>query len=135
LVALYDEEYKGLVAFVRRMRSYKEHNDHTEPDVIEEIYWACKGSCDQLLQKELKRERRVTTWDDISDLVIPIYFLRFVFKIQNSIRSGAKVFSEVAYEQVTTLIVALGQKVLRETTAKERARVGELFNILNLFES
>jgi hypothetical protein len=135
LVALYDEEYKGLVAFVRRMRSYEEHDDQIEPDVIEEIYWACKGSCDRLLQHELKRERKVTTWDDISDLVIPIYFLKFVLNTQNAIRSGSKVFSEVAYNQAMTLIIALGQKVLRETTAKERERVGALFNISDLFDS
>lgn len=130
LLALYDEEYKGLVAYVRRMESYEENNK--DSDSIEEIYWACKGSCDRVLQHELARDRKVTSWEDISDLVIPIYFLRFILNIQNTNRSRTNAFSDLAYEQLTTLMIALAQKVLRDTTVKERERVGKLLSIKDL---
>jgi hypothetical protein len=42
----------------------------------------------------------------------------------NSIRSGNTQFSEAAYDQMKMFIGALAQKVLRETTAKEKERVG-----------
>lgn len=131
LAALYSEEYGGLVAFVRSMRFDKENDSYGKPDIVEEVYWACKGACDQILQRRLLEQKKVTTWDDISDLVIPIYFLRFLFSVQNAIRAGSKQFSDDAYDQLKTFIAALAQKVLRETTAKEKERVGKLVSIID----
>jgi hypothetical protein len=38
----------------------------------------------------------------------------------NSIRNGQTTFSDSAYEQLKVFIIAMSQKVLRETTSKER---------------
>jgi hypothetical protein len=128
LEQLYHEEYGGLVGFVQAPV------DDENPDrLIEEVYWACKGQCDQIIERRLERSHKFTTWDDISDLVIPIYFLRFIFSVQNSIYHGNKRFSEKAFEQLKEFIAALAQKVLRETTPKERERVGELISIMEIF--
>lgn len=45
------------------------------------IYCVCKGKCDRKMEA-------VTSWNDISDLVIPIEFLKFVIAIMNRLRNS-----------------------------------------------
>lgn len=127
LAALYQEPYRGLIGFARHLNS--EDTDYLEPRRIEEVYWACKGKCDRALSEGYRMRGMVTGWEDISDLVIPAFYLQFVFSAMNSIRDGKKVFTDEAYEQLKTFIFALAQRVLRETTPKEQERVGRLIKL------
>ncbi len=130
LKSLYNEEYGGNVAFTRKTH---ENFDYTQPDYVEEVYWSCKGDCDVLLQRKYWEERGLLTrWMDISDLAIPAYFLRFILSTMNVIRGETKIYSDAAYEQLKTFIMALAQKVLRETTARERDRVRELIDLSSI---
>ncbi len=96
---------------------------------IEDIYVACKGECDRELRGRVENGDRLTDWADLSDLTIPIEFLRWVFANMNCIRNGSNVYSDEAYSKLKDLILSMSQLVLRYTSDAERERVRELMNI------
>ena len=117
LEALYRENYKCLVAKAIR-------DDDNGVQYIEHMYFACKGKCDKELQKSIwKKYKETTSWKDISDLVIPAEFLRWIMATINQLRSGKYIYSETAFEKEKKMIMALSQKVFREMTESERKRV------------
>ena len=120
LELLFKEEYMALIAFASHFSE-----DHSI-EYIDDIYCACKGDCDRNLQAQARSEGRITGWRDISDLVIPVEYLRFIFAIMNRLRAGHDVYSDVAYKKLRKIIIALSQKVLRFTTQEERKRILEL---------
>lgn len=121
LKSLYEEEYNGMLIFVE-----SRGRDYSMPKLKEEIYWVCKGTCDNSLSSQLRAEGKILGWQDISDLAIPVFFLKFVFSLMNSIRDGSYIFTDSAYEQLGDFIGAMSQKVLRETTPLEKERVAVL---------
>jgi hypothetical protein len=126
LHALYEEEYQGVIAFVHPLG---EEEEIAGPTVIEEIYWACKDDCDLKLQAKLDSQNKYSGWEDITDLSIPAFFMKFVLSTMNATRLGTDKFSDIAYEQLKLFILAMSQKVLRETTPKEKERVGDLISM------
>jgi hypothetical protein len=123
LEALYRENYKCLVAKAIR-------DDDNGMQYIDHMYFVCKGKCDKKLQKSIWREYKETTsWKDISDLVIPAEFLRWIMATINQLRSGKYIYSETAFKKEKKLIMALSQKVFREMTESERKRVRTLISL------
>jgi len=122
LEALYRENYKGLIAYVYP------NDEESGSTSIENIYCACKGNCDKEMQNRYRKDSRSTTgWKDLSDLVIPADFLRWIMATLNQLREGVK-YTDVAFEKEKRLIMALSQKVFREMTELERERVRELIS-------
>ena len=68
-------------------------------------------------------------WASISDLVIPIEFLRYVLATMNRIRDGKDIYTDEAFKKEKTILIALAQRVLRATTEGERARFKELMSL------
>lgn len=128
LKTLYEEEYQGMIIFVRSIRK-----DHSASKLEEEVYWVCKGSCDDSIKNHLHSVGKITGWEDISDIAIPAFFLRFILSIMNGIRDGRYIFTDDAWEQLTEFIIAMSQKVLRETTPLEKERVGDLIRLKSYF--
>ncbi|HEY6803711.1 MAG TPA: hypothetical protein VI306_09045 [Pyrinomonadaceae bacterium] len=129
LEALYKEEYEGVIAFAKRTSN----EGKIMPAHVEDVYWACKGQCDRLVESRYwERDSLICSWADISDLVIPTYFLRFVFDTMNSLKLGNKTYSDEAYEKLKTFMTAISQKVLRETTGRETDRVRKLIDMASL---
>jgi hypothetical protein len=126
LEALFREEYTGLVLLARRISA---EDPSTDVRYIEEVSWACKGPCDRAMEDSYYARGLVTGWEDISDLVIPPFFMRWVLTLMNTIRAGDRVFSDVAYNQMKYFVLAVSQKVLRETTATEQSRFLELLEL------
>lgn len=129
LEMLYRETYSGNVIFLEKQASEEDYF----PVKIEDIFWVCKSRCNDLVERNINFKEYSTSWEDIGDLVIPTFFLRFFFSVMNSIREGKKIFSDQAYENMKTFIMALSQKVLREATAKEQDRIKALIEISSLF--
>jgi hypothetical protein len=102
---------------------------------IEKIYFACKGDCDFILEREYIQKGLITTWEDIGDIAIPIFFLRFVFANLNSIADERRAYSNDAFETLKYFILAMGQKVLRETTIEEKKRAMEGMDFFRIFEA
>jgi hypothetical protein len=93
---------------------------------IHDVYCACKGECDRKLQLAAYQAGYLAPWTDISDLVIPIEFLRYMFATMNRIRDGMDIYSDQAYSKEKKILIKIAQKVLRFTTEKERARFKKL---------
>ncbi len=121
LESLYHEEYHGLVASVEKV------DDSSGKTKIEKIYFSCKGTCDRNLEKQCWNIYETPAgWKDLSDLVIPADFLRWILSSLNRLNSGKYEYTEDAFEKEKQLIIALSQKVFREMTENERERVRDL---------
>lgn len=128
LKSLFEEEYSGVIVNVENIQDY-ENDAVRKPTEITEIYFACKGEHDRQLESYFFKKNKLTTWTDLSDLVIPLNFIRFIMSHLNQIRTNETVYSEQAFQQLKDLIIAVAQKVLRETTGKEIDRVNRLISI------
>jgi len=78
-----------------------------------------------MLSKRYTKENSITAWLDISDLVIPTEFITKIFSAMNQIREG-RVYTDVAYEELQDIFIAVAQKVLRAMTEEEWKRAGML---------
>lgn len=116
---LLEEEdlYKTLIGFAEKFGEAggKKNCQH--------IYWAHKGECDRSLTAQYQKEGLIEGWQDIGDLSIPVFYLRFIMAIINRIKSGMDEYSEEAYDRLKHFIIAISQKVLREMSDEDRERV------------
>ncbi len=120
LEALYREERNAIVA---QASSRNEEGIET----VEHMYFACKGECDDQLNRMIfKNYELVTGWNDITDLAIPINYLRYLIATLNRFNHGKYRYTKEALEKEKYLLMALAQKVFREMTEAERERVATL---------
>jgi hypothetical protein len=100
----------------------------TEDDknYIYDVYCACKRECDRKLELRYKAQGYITKWEDIEDLFIPPEYLRFIFATMNRIKDGTDIYSNEAYQKLKSILIKIGQKVLRYTTEEELKRFKEL---------
>lgn len=122
LMALFKSEYHAILVEVFK------YENTSGKHYIQDAYCACKGDCDRSIDLIAKKSGLMTGWTDISDLVIPIEFLRYLFAMMNRIRTGHDIYTDEAFDKEKSILINLAQKVLRETTEKERKR----FKILKL---
>jgi hypothetical protein len=117
----------GVVATVHKLDA-KTGRNH-----IKEVYWACKGGCDRKLEQDAyRRHKCVTAWEDIGDLIIPVWYLRFMFATINRIREGIDVYEGDCWEKEAYFLTAIAQKVVREMTEAEFQRVELLLDFKQL---
>lgn len=112
---------RGIVVIARPLSKGKDPH-------IEHVYWVCKGDCDDELKDALWARELVTGWEDLSDLSIPAWYLRWIFAGLNRIRDGKDIYTDEAFTQWKNLVMALAQRVLREMTEEEKARVGRMLS-------
>jgi hypothetical protein len=121
LKASYEKPGTGLVLLLR------DYEDDTKTN-IQEVYWCCKGECDRILKARKEKPGLTTSWNDISTLFIPRYFLDWIFANFDKMRNGSVQYTEKAYEDLIVFILAISQRVMRETTEKEKELVDSLRN-------
>lgn len=113
---------EGFQANIALARKYGD--DQT---LVEDIYWACSENCDKIVEQNLyKNKGLLTGWVHISDLTIPAWYMRWILTTINELHSGTCKYTDTAFKKMKMFILAVGQKVLREMTEKERARVLDL---------
>lgn len=102
---------------------------------IIDVYWACKGDCDRKLEKHYHLNHNAITywWEDITDLVIPAMFIKWILAHMNTLRENPDKFTEEAYKKEKYFILAICQKVLREMTQEEWQRFRKIVDIYSLF--
>jgi len=101
-------------------------NRHTNENNIREvanIYFACKGKCDDILNKKLKRHDLSDAWNDIDDLTIPLIHIKAVMSEINHLHDGKIKYSEKAIEKLRMLLVLTFPHVAREQTQEEKERI------------
>jgi hypothetical protein len=94
---------------------------------IHDVYWACKGQCDDVIRLNLPKGK-YTNWQDIGDIVIPIKYVKWILDTINLIESGRNTYEPKALTKEKEFIIAISQKVVREMTQEEKDRVGTLDN-------
>ncbi len=118
------EDYAALVSIV----SQRPQGEADYRRVVD-IYWACKNPCNLSIEKKYTLQGLSVGWEDVSDLVIPTWYIRWTLTLMNRLRDGDDIYEDTAYEKMKELLIALGQKVLREVTETEKERVRALFEI------
>lgn len=109
--------YQAIVVFARPMATL---------DTYESVHVVCKGTCDKRLERSLRDNGLMTGWEDISDLVNPIKFLKFTLSYSNQLHKREKTYSDNAHESMKNILVALSQRTLREVTKGEERRFSSL---------
>jgi hypothetical protein len=111
LQTLFTEEQQGVVV---RLRRQQESPDAIE--VIANIYYACKGSCDAELQNSYCTGTLLSTagWSALSDLITTQGFLGRTLTLLRQIGTDEIVYTTQALEKETYLLKALSQIVIRE---------------------
>jgi hypothetical protein len=129
LEALYREEQTAIVALVRR---YNKSNEGEPSAYIDDVYWACKGACDEKVENMYREQGPIgTPWRDISDLANPALFLDWIFYHMINLQNHELPYTDSAFHKLLRVIVALSQKNLREMTAKERERAREILSLFS----
>jgi hypothetical protein len=128
LKELFTNEASGNIIYAEKS-SPSDLDFETKTEVVS-VFGICKGSCDKQIGNQLyEKHRLMTKWIDLSELVIPLNFLRYVLSLLNRFRVQEKTFSDDAFEELKDIIIAISQKTLRETSAKDIEKVNELIEI------
>lgn len=120
------DKYEGIVVFVQDMDYYRCNagkNKYTE------VYCVCKGICDRKMEAIARSYGNITGWNDISDLVIPVQFLKFVLAIMNRIREYEDVYTDEAYGELKNIIISLAQITMKGQSEKDINRVKSLLEL------
>jgi hypothetical protein len=123
LELLYQETYSANLIFVQKDEFVNQkHIRH-----VHHVYCCCKGDCDERLTRiyERPQEDLITNWIDIGDLAIPIMYIRWIMTYTHNLREGTYIYNNRSFNRLQEILIALSQKVLRESTGQERERVNE----------
>lgn len=116
----YEENYQGIVCNAEVL-----HDD--KPNEVVDVYFSCKGECDKALSEKYWRNYgAITRWQDLSDIQIPLFYLKWIMATLNELKSGKIHYTDEAFNKTKEVTLALAQVVMREMTEKERERVHEL---------
>lgn len=123
---LLEQDDNGIVSMWQKMGAYKVGGKKH----FEFIFWTCRGRCDRILQQSI-RERDKTLidgWSDVSDALMPTFFIKWVMSVMNELHSG-DTYSEEAFDQIKEFLLQIFPYVSRHLTEKENGRVKELIQI------
>lgn len=120
---LLKNNYLGIIVF-EQSRDYD-----SGVETIHDFYWCCKGKCDRTLEEAVDERDHGTSWEDISDLLIPLGFLRWLMGVINGMHSGEHIWSDKTFEKLKEFIICLSQKTLRANTEEQRERFKSLLEI------
>lgn len=119
----HEENYTGIVCNAEVI------NDDG-PNKVVGVYFSCKGECDESLSDKYWREyKAITKWQDLSDIQIPIFYLKWIMGTLNELKFGRLDYTDEAFEKTKEVTLALAQIVMREMTEKEKERVHALGQI------
>ena len=106
---LLETEHGVVVFLVHEERAYPRH--------YVGAYWACKGACDEAMQKRLGVSRKPTPWVDLRELLNPFGFGRWLRVTSRQISCG-RLNTEIAAKAML-LSGILAQAALREPTDED----------------
>jgi hypothetical protein len=114
---LLEEDAKGIYVIL-----YRYDGDEKK---ITGVHFVCKGDCDRQLTPRVRKPGEVDGWDDIDDLKIPVVFLRKVFGIMNSLRSG-EVWDDEAFRKFRRFLTEMARYTMRFLTESEKEKIRHL---------
>ena len=117
------DKKEGNIVFVYDRKFYEESLDKMR---YVDIYCVCKGECDDKMERWAYSNNCATSWNDISDLIIPIEYLKFLMAIMNRMRTGKDIYTDEAYDKLKEILICLSQIVFRHQTEEEIKRSKDL---------
>ena len=120
---LLEQDDYGLITLWNRVRTdYKK-----EPEYVELVFWTCRGHCDYVLAQSIisKNLNLWDGWEDISDVMMPTIFIKWVMCIMNEQRKGV-IYSDDAFKNLKEFMLQVFPYVSRHLTDKEKERVKSL---------
>jgi hypothetical protein len=96
------------------------------------LHVVCKGDCDKTLERRLVAQGYLSRWEDIGDLINPIFFLKNMLTYMNSLYAREDEYSPNAHKHMKDIYIALAQRTLREVTKDDEERFRELGTIEGL---
>lgn len=123
---LFDLEDKGIIQVWEQIR--KDWSSETKR--IEYVYWVCRGRCDDVLTQRIIKQNDdvIDGWEDISDAIMPVVFIKWVMSTFNELRDGVQ-YSDEAFDNLKTFMLKIYPFVCRNLTEKEQERVQSLMMI------
>ncbi|HHF0511865.1 hypothetical protein CGI74_23540 [Vibrio parahaemolyticus] len=123
---LFEQEDKGVVTLWSRNRV----DFASEPEFIEQVSWTCRGRCDDLLQARMRQQHPnlIDGWEDISDVMIPTIFIKWVMSILNQQREGT-LYSDEAFSSLKSFMLRVFPYVARHLTSQEKEQIEVLMMI------
>lgn len=123
LETLFSEDQQGVVVRLRRRKKTPD-----EMEVISDVYFACKGVCDEQLQNVYCNGTLLSaaSWSSLADLVMPPVFLERICLLLEQIGKDETAFAPQALSKELYLIRALAQTALRESSEGEIQRAKKL---------
>lgn len=119
----------GIICFLEADNNDDDYNPNT-PNKYTAVFWACKGNCDeQLLRKYEKMGHYNIGWEDISDILIPGYFMRWIMGHFNRLRDGDDEYTDEAYSELKSFILRTAQFTLRSQSEADIQRTLTLINL------
>lgn len=125
LLDSFAKPYSAIVAHAQRIGA-----DYPAP--IESVHVVCKSDCDRELQARLKARGYMTAWQDIGDLLNPLFFLKNMISYMNQLHEGERKYSDEAHQEIKHVYIRLAQRTLRELSDEDKKRVVELSAIEGL---
>ena len=120
---LFEQDDQGVITLWSKMRSdYVNEKEH-----FEGVYWTCRGRCDDALSHTIRasHDDLIDGWEDISDVMMPTIYIKWVMSITNQLRDGVT-YSDEAFENLKSFMIAIFPYISRNLTNKEKERVKSL---------
>jgi hypothetical protein len=120
---LLEQDDNGVITLWKRIRTDYER----EPEYFELVFWTCRGHCDDVLSKHIRSKKLnlIDGWEDISDVMMPIIFIKWVMSILNEQRNGV-IYSDEAFKNLKDFMLQVFPYVSRHLTEKEKEKVKSL---------
>lgn len=119
-----EERYSSILGFVRDYEFSKGNN--YQIDNFVNLYFACKGNCDDKLDERYSKQGYMTDWKDIGDLIIPVEYIRWYMALINNLYEGTVVFEKIAFEKIKKALMSIAQYVMRDANDIEKDRLSSL---------
>lgn len=103
-------------------------DDGVERNKIKHVYFSCKGNCDLRLRAPLNAQKMIDGWEDISDLVIPTVYIRWVMSTLNELQEG-KEYAPAAFDKMKDLLLNIFPIVCRHPSEEDDERISSLQRI------
>lgn len=87
----------------------------------QDIYWCCKGHCDRKLKQERCHTNLIDSWEDITDILIPHVYLKWIMALFNNLYSG-QVYKKDIFNKQKIFIIALFPYISRELSKEQKKR-------------
>lgn len=121
---LLEQNEKAIISLWQKL----EDRDYSKPDAFEGIYWTCRGHCDQVLRAQKRKDGLIDGWQDVSDLMMPTLYIRWVIVILNEQRAGVT-YTDEAFDALKKILLVLFPYVSRHLSDKEKERIQALVGV------